>query len=192
MRMKLNFLLLLPLWAASLLATDLKSIKDYLLLVPEKHLGLEGAKLTAAERLAMIETDDSASGWLRLAGRGRNAFEGWIELALFRRGPDGPMLGVAVNHCGPRCEQRLAFLRCAGGQWQEITGRVFTPLPEKRVQALYAREFPGDEFADDPPVLYRLPRRGTDIVLVTQEAICGREAVLARLRLADGRVTEAE
>ena len=47
------------------------------------------------------------------------------------------------------------------------------------MRELYRANFPGDEFADDPPVLYRLPRRGTDITLVTQEAIAGREAVLA-------------
>jgi len=184
--------LLLIYCAASLLAAGPKNIKDCLRLLPEKYLGLAGTTLPAAERLAMIEIDDSANGWLRLSGRGRNAFEGWIELALFRRGPGGPMLGVAVNHCGPRCEQRLLFLSWVGGEWEEITGRVFSPLSENRVRALYHREFPGDESADDPPVLYRLPRRGTDILLVSQEAICGREAVLARLGLANGRFTEAQ
>lgn len=167
------------------------SVKDLLLLVPEKYLGLEGTTLSAAERLAMIEIDDTAHGWLRLAGRGAHAFEGWIELALFRKGPAGAMLGVAVNQCGPLCEQRLAFLRPAGAAWEEITGRVFSPLPAETVKALYRREFPGDESADGPPVLYRLPRQGTDILLVTQEAVAGREAVLARLRLIDGRFRAA-
>ena len=184
--------LLLALCSAPFFAAGPKSIMDHLLLVPEKYLGLEGTKLTPAERLAMIEIDDTANGWLRLVGRGDRAFEGWIEMALFRRGPGGPMLAVAVNQCGPRCQQSLVFLRCAGGQWEEISGRVFSPLPEDRVKAFYNREFPGDEFAGDPPVLYRLPRRGTDIVLVTQEALCGREAVLARRRLANGRFTETE
>ena len=167
------------------------SVKDCLLLVPEKYLGLEGTTLSAAERLAMIEIDDTANGWLRLAGRGAHAFEGWIEIALFRKGPAGAMLGVALNRCGPLCEQRLAFLRPAGAAWEEITGRVFSPLPAETVKALYRREFPGADSADDPPVLYRLPRQGTDIVLVTQEAIAGREVVLARLRLIDGRFRAA-
>ena len=175
-----------------LLAAGPKGIKDYLLLVPEKYLAIEDARLPAAERLAMIEIDDTANGWLRLAGRGAHAFEGWIELALFRGGPGGRMLGVAVNQCGPLCEQRLAFLRLAPGGWQEITAEVFSPLPRETVMALYRKEFPGGESADDPPVLYRLPRRGTDIALVTQEAVAGREAVLARLRLIDGRFTTGE
>jgi hypothetical protein len=55
------------------------------------------------------------------------------------------------------------------------------------VQELYQAGFPSDEFADDPPVLYRLPRSGTDIILVTQEAIVNREVVLARFRIVNGR-----
>lgn len=167
------------------------SVKDCLLLVPEKYLALEGTTLSAAERLAMIEIDDTANGWLRLVGRGDRAFEGWIEMALFRRGPGGPMLAVAVNQCGPLCEQRLTFLRHAGGEWLDLTAAVFQPLPAERVRQLYRAAFPNGESADDPPVLYRLPRRGTDILLVSQEAIAGREVVLARFRLADGRFRAA-
>jgi len=166
-------------------------VTDYLLLVPEKYLGFENAKIPASERLGMIETDDRANGWLTLAGRGENAFEGWIEIALFSKGPGGPMLGVAVNHCGPACQQQIHFLQYREGSWQEITGSVFQPLPAEKVKVLYQAGFPDNEFADDPPVLYRLPRRGTDIVLVTQEAIAGREVVLARLRLENGRFMAA-
>jgi hypothetical protein len=169
------------------LAAGPGSVKDYLLLLPERYLGFDNAPLPPAERLAMIEIDDRANGWLKLVGRGGNAFEGWIEIALFSKGPAGPMLGITVNQCGPLCRQQVFFLRHARGNWEEITARVFQPLPKDKVKALYGANFPGDEFADDPPVLYRLPRRGTDILLVTQEAIAGREVVLARLRLKNGR-----
>ncbi len=167
------------------------SVKDLLLLIPEKYLGLEGTTLSAAERLAMIEIDDTAHGWLRLAGRGAHAFEGWIELALFRKGPAGAMLGVAVNQCGPLCEQRLTFLQYAGGEWLDLTAAVFQPLPAGRVRQLYRAAFPDGESAADPPVLYRLPRQGTDLLLVTQEAVAGREVELARLQLIDGRFRAA-
>lgn len=179
--------LLLSLSSAALAAETPRTVKDFLLFLPEKYLGFAGAAIPATERLAMIEVDDTANGWLKLAGRGGRAFEGWIELALFRAGPGGPLLGVAINHCGPLCEQQLVFLRYAGRDWQDLTAAVFQPLAADRVRELYRASFPGDEFADDPPVLYRLPRRGTDILLVTQEALAGREAVLARLRLRDGR-----
>jgi len=163
------------------------TIVDYLTLIPEKYLGFENATIPTAERLAMIEIDDRANGWLELTGRGGNAFEGWIEIALFSKGPAGPMLGITVNQCGPLCQQQVFFLHYALGNWEEITAKVFQPLPADKVKALYGANFPGDEFADDPPVLYRLPRHGTDIVLVTQEAIVGNEVVLARLRLKNGR-----
>jgi hypothetical protein len=126
-----------------------------------------------------------------LTGKGERAFEGWIEVALFREGPGGPMLGITVNHCGPLCEQQVFFLQHARGDWHDITAKVFQPLPEDSVRELFRAKFPGEDFAGDPPVLYRLPRRGTDITLVTQEAIAGREAVLARLFLANGRFTAA-
>lgn len=173
--------------AAAGAASGPRSVKDFLALIPERYLGCAETCLTPAARLAMIDVNDAANGWLRLVGRGDNAFDGWIELALFRRGPDGPMLGVAVNRCGPLCEQQIAFLRRRGENWEEITARVFAPLPAERIKELYRAEFPGDEFADDPPVLYRLPRQGSDILLVTQEPIAGREAVLARYRLQAGR-----
>lgn len=183
--------LLLALCAVPIFAAGPKTVKDFLLILPEKYLGVDAVRLTAAERLAMIEIDDTANGWLRLVGRGDRAFEGWIEMALFRRGPGGPMLAVAVHQCGPLCEQRLTFLRHAGGKWLDLTAAVFQPLPAERVRGLYREAFHDGESADDPPVLYRLPRRGTDILLVTQEAVAGREAVLARLRLIDGRFTAA-
>lgn len=179
--------LLLYLCGAALAAEAPRTVKDFLLLLPEKFLGYEGAVIPASERLDMIEVDDRANGWLKLSGRGANAFEGWIEIALFREGPAGPMLGITVNHCGPLCRQQLLFLQYIDENWEEITGKVFQPLPVSEVRELYQAGFPGAEFADDPPVLYRLPRKGTDILLVTQEAIAGREAVLARYRLQDGR-----
>ncbi len=163
------------------------SISDYLLRIPEKFLGFENIRIPAAERLGMIAVDDRANGWLRLAGRGGNAFEGWIDLALFSQGPQGPMIGVTVNHCGPLCRQQIFFLEYARGTWAEITAKVWQPLTADKVKELYRACFPGDEFADDPPVLYRLPRRGMDIVLVTQEAIAGKEIILARFHLEGGR-----
>lgn len=179
--------LLLYLCGAALAVEAPRTVKDFLLLLPEKYLGFEGAAIPATERLAMIEADDTANGWLRLAGRGENTFEGWIDLALFRPGPEGPMIGVTVNYCGPLCRQQVFFLKFARETWAEITAKVWQPLPGEKVKELYRACFPDDEFADDPPVLYRLPRRGTDIVLVTQEAIAGKEIVLARLRLRNGR-----
>ena len=101
------------------------------------------------------------------------------------------MLGVAVNQCGPLCEQRLTFLQYAGGEWLDLTAAVFQPLPAGRVRQLYRAAFPDGESAADPPVLYRLPRQGTDLLLVTQEAVAGREVELARLQLIDGRFRAA-
>ena len=163
------------------------NVTDCLLLIPEGYLGFENTKIPETERLAMIEERDVANGWLKLTGRGKNAFEGWVELALFSKGPSGPMLGITVNRCGPLCQQRIYFLQHAESAWQEITAEVFQPLAIDKVKELYCRRFPDDENSDDPPVLYRLPRRGTDIVLVTQEAVAGREIVLARLSLRNGR-----
>jgi len=179
--------LLFYLYGAALATEAPRTVKDFLLLLPENYLGFENVKIPASERLDMIEVDDTANGWLKLTGKGGRTFEGWIEIALFNRGPAGPMLGIAVNHCGPLCEQQLFFLRFARGDWQDLTATVFQPLAADMVRELYRAAFPGDEFADDPPVLYRLPRKGTDILLVTQEALAGREAVLARYRLQDGR-----
>jgi len=179
--------LLFYLYGAALATGAPRTVKDFLLLLPEKYLGFENVKIPASERLDMIEVDDTANGWLKLTGKGGRAFEGWIELALFRGGSGGPLLGIAVNHCGPLCEQQLFFLRYARGDWQDLTATVFQPLAADRVSELYHAAFPGDEFADDPPVLYRLPRKGTDLLLVTQEALAGREAILARYRLQDGR-----
>ena len=105
-----------------------RTVKDHLLLLPEKYLGFENATLPAAERLAMIEVDDTANGWLKLTGKGERTFEGWIEVALFSRGPAGPMLGITVNHCGPLCEQQALFPAHARGDWHDITAKVFQPF----------------------------------------------------------------
>ena len=163
------------------------NVTDCLLLLPEKYFGFENLRIPAMERLAMIEENDTQNGWLKLTGKGDTTFEGWIEIALFSKGPSGSMLGVTVNHCGPLCQQQVFFLEYTGNSWQEISSRVFQPLPADKIKGLYKAIFPNDELAADPPVLYRLPRRGTDILLVTQEAIVGKEIILARFRLINGR-----
>jgi hypothetical protein len=168
------------------------NVVDYLMLLPEKYIGFENMKIPSTERPSMIGENDARNGWLKLTGRGENTFEGWVEMALFNKGPAGPMLGITVNHCGPLCQQRIYFLQYTESAWQEITAEVFQPLAIDQVKELYRSRFPDDENSDDPPVLYRLPRRGTDIVLVTQETITGREVVLARFSLRNGRFIPRE
>jgi hypothetical protein len=104
---------------------------------------LSGAAL-AKHRRSQIKTEDTANGYLRIEGR----WEGWIEIAIFRKADNNYIVAVSEVGCGPGCQGNLVFLSYSKGRWTNVTEQVF----------------PADPFSFDG--YFALPRTGTTIKLL--------------------------
>lgn len=70
------------------------TVTDYYLLLPADNLMiLESVK----SRRSIIKTEDAKNGFLRLEG----AWEGWAEIALFRKTNREAVIAVEYIGCGP-------------------------------------------------------------------------------------------
>lgn len=149
-----------------------RTVLDYYRLVPAEALFPEGETV---DRTSAVVLEDIPNGYLRLGG-----WEGYGEVALFRKADGGALLGVAQNVCAPACGQVLRFLEWTGAGFQDVTARVFPKVEAAQVRAAWERQRrPGDEdWGEDIPVLWVLPRRGTTITLVVQPELVGREVGL--------------
>ncbi len=148
-----------------------------------------GGNVSEADRRSWIDRVDRRNGYLKFSGKSTQVWEGYGECAWFKRVDATPLVAVSLLTCGPACEQSLRFVTFESGVWKDVTATVFTPLPDERIRQLYAGRNGPAEFAQDPPVVYQLPRFGTGIELRVQEQIVGKSIILGVLRLKDGRFT---
>lgn len=102
----------------------------------------------ARHRRSLIKTEDVANGYLKLEGM----WEGWVEIAIFKKADGTYLVAVSQVGCGPGCEGGLMFLSHNKGRWTDVTDEVF----------------PADPFSADG--YFQLPRTGTTIRL-----LCGAD-----------------
>lgn len=153
--------------------------------VLDHYLLLPGAIFPEAEipnREKAIVVRDIANGYLKVQGH----WEGFGEIALFRMtDPRRRLLGVTKASCGPACTQEIHFLEYYDGSWVERTKRILPEIPKARIAEQYRKlkhpEDP-DDWGEDVPVLYLLPRNGTTIKVVVQPQFTKKEIVLFELR----------
>ena len=99
-------------------------------------------------RRGLIKSEDLRNGYLRLESR---EWEGWVEIALFKKADGSSLLAISQVACAPGCNGGILFLTYLNDRWKNVTSQVF-PIPKQRAN------------------YYELPRIGTSISLVCGDA----------------------
>jgi hypothetical protein len=159
-----------------------RDVVDYYLLLPDRYLLLGGG---AQERDAAIKIRDIKNGYLRIEG----AWKGYTEIALFRNPDLSALIAVSNVSFSPGPDQKIYFLFYDGKTWLDKTNGVFTRVPQSQIAAVYKKKKSqvDDDYGNEVPHLYRLPRVGTTIEVVTPPGFASVEIILAELRWVNGK-----
>ena len=140
-----------------------QTVVDYYLLLPTENLPILES---VANRRSIIKKQDLKNGYLRLEG----GWEGWAEIALFRKKNREAVIGVAEVGCGPACSGAAQFLTFRNGKWTDVTTKVMPELEDADILAAYNRLKTKDDDAhslDDMPYTYwQMPQKGTTLKLL--------------------------
>lgn len=159
-----------------------RDVVDYYLLLPDRYFTLGGG---AQERDTAIKIRDIKNGYLRLEG----AWEGYTEIALFRNPDRSALIAVSNVSLGPGPDQKIYFLSCDGKAWIDKTKEVFARVPQSQIATMYKKKRSREDkdYGQDVPHVYRLPRLGTTINVVTPPSFTSVEITLAELKWVNGR-----
>lgn len=154
-----------------------QTVLDYYMLLTPDHLpALESAK----NRRSIIKTQDTANGYLRLEG----GWEGWAEVALFRRKNREAVIGVVYVGCGPACGGAAQFLTYRNGEWTDATADVMPEIGDEDILAAYNRIKTADDdshtLEDMPYTYWAMPRKGTTVALHVGDASASSDRVLMK------------
>lgn len=146
-------------------AAQIKTVTDYYLAMPDDKYStdIEGNKISGPaalekHRRSLIKIEDKRNGYLRLEG----PWEGWAEIALFKKKDGSYLIGHAESGCGPVCSGFVKFCTYAGGVWTDVTSSFFKEPSEADVTAIFeAKKIDIEESGTD--VYYLLPRVGTTL-----------------------------
>ncbi|MEI6123786.1 MAG: hypothetical protein WCQ95_09160 [Bacteroidota bacterium] len=165
-----------------------KNVEDYFLIMPSNYWDLNEQVFSDKQKMLMIDEKDIKNGWLKFSGKdASNVWEGWGEFVIFKKPDKSYMMAVTILSCGPECSQTIKFYELNNQNWKEVTLDVFQPLTTQALSAKYKALVGTDDFADNPPVIYVLPRYGTTINVVTQEDITGHKIILASYSYVNGK-----
>ena len=140
-----------------------QTVTDYFMAFPTNQFAknndgkiLQGAALTKFRR-SLIKVEDTKNGYLRLEG----AWEGWAEIALFKKADGSYLVAQTETGCGPACGGSIKFFTYNAGKWADVTKQVFPALSTTAVrQAFVAKKM---NPADGTESYFLLPRVGTTI-----------------------------
>lgn len=152
-----------------------KTVTDYFLAMPDDvySTDIEGNKVKGKpaltkHRKSLIKIEDIKNGYLRLEG----PWEGWAEIALFKKTDGSYIIAQAENGCGPACDGFVKFFTYSAGKWTDVTKTVFTePTAKAVVKQFNATKAADDEAAGEEgmPFYYSLPREGRLMRVVCNE-----------------------
>ncbi len=152
-----------------------KTVTDYYLAMPSDVYAttIEGKKITNKAALtkfrkSLIKIEDIKNGYLKIEG----TWEGWAEIALFKKTDGNYIIAQAENGCGPACDGFVKFWTYNNGKWTDVTKSVFTQPTSKAVAKHFNAIKPkSDEAADESgmPFYYNLPRQGKVLKVVCNE-----------------------
>jgi hypothetical protein len=152
-----------------------KTVTDYYLAMPNDLYSstIEGKKITnkaalIKHRKSLIKIEDIKNGYLKLEG----PWEGWAEIALFKKTDGSYIIAQAESGCGPACDGSVKFWTYKAGKWADVTKSVFTEPTGKAVAKQFnATKGETDEAADESgmPFYYNLPRQGKIMTLACNE-----------------------
>ena len=144
-----------------------KTVTDFLYLLPETYFEpyVEEGKPKPdlrAYRKSLIKINDTKNGFLRLEGV---AWEGWAEMAIFKKTDGNYVVGISQSGCGPICDSANTFLVYEKGDWRDVTEEVLPTISEAQFDAAYKKHKINED--DDPGIVYELPRLGRTIIVRT-------------------------
>lgn len=178
---KAILLVTLVLLFASFTFAQPKTVTDYFLAMPDDVYSttIEGNKITGKSALtkhrkSLIKIEDIKNGYLKLEG----AWEGWAEIALFKKTNGSYIIAQAESGCGPACDGFVKFFTYNAGKWTEITKQIFPEISQKEVaKAFNSKKSADDESADEAgfSFYYLLPRIGRTIKVACNE--CAQSSV---------------
>lgn len=167
--MKKQFILstfLILVFSVSLFAqTQPKTVTDFYLVMPSNlySTDIEGNKIAgkaalSKHRKSLIKTEDIKNGYLKLEG----AWEGWAEIALFKKKDGSYLIAQAENGCGPACEGFVKFFTYKAGKFTDVTKQVFPTLTEAQVKQVFTAK---NINLEDSGMSYYflLPQQGTTV-----------------------------
>ena len=76
-------------------------------------------------RKSLIKIQDVQNGYMRLEG----TWEGWVEIALFKKADGEYLVALSQVACGPGCQGDVMFLTYKKGVWTNVTKQVFPSSP---------------------------------------------------------------
>ncbi len=125
---------------------------------------IEGNKITGKPvlikfRKSLIKIEDIKNSYLKLEG----TWEGWAEIALFKKTDGNYIITQAENSCGLACDGFVKFWTYKTGKWLEITTQVFPKISAATAAKTFNLKKPTSEEAADEngfSFYYLLPRVG--------------------------------
>jgi len=142
----------------------LKTVTDYFLAMPADVYAttidgktVKGKAALTKYRKSLIKIEDIKNGYLKLEG----AWEGWAEIALFKKKDGSFLIAQAETGCGPACDGFIKFFTYNSGKWTDVTKQVFPTLSEKQINQAFINKKISLE--DGTSHYFLLPRVGTTI-----------------------------
>ena len=142
-----------------------KTITDFYMALPDSRSsatgewhffhppdGVHGQAAIAKYRRSLIKIEDIKNGYLKLEGQ---AWEGWVEMALFKKTDGSYIVAISEVGCGPGCSSELELVELENGAWKSVTNQYFPAFTAKE-EALRAE---GSYF--------QLPRVGRTVKMVS-------------------------
>lgn len=142
-------------------AKEPKTVMDFYLLLPEDAIAPFSQ---TKDRQSLIKTKDLANGYLMLENG--KYWEGWGEIALFKKTSGGYVVGVVDGSNATMHYSGIEFLEYENGKWRKITEAIFPDVTSEMTLQRYKAKVPNDTEYDlqNPPFIYfELPRKGTTV-----------------------------
>jgi hypothetical protein len=157
-----------------------KTVTDFYLAMPNDaySTNIEGKKITNKAALikyrkSLIKIEDTQNGYLKLEG----AWEGWAEIALFKRKDGSYLIAETSVGCGPGCDGGVKFSTYQTAKWTDVT-KQFAPKVTNQMAFEGFRKNGGvnEEInsGEDLSFYYLLPRIGRTLQIVCNE--CSNDA----------------
>lgn len=155
-------------------SSDRLNVLDYYKLIP-------GNALDNPDLSGMLAVEDAANGYLNIIG----AFEGYFEVALFRKKDRSALLVVSETTCGPQCTSDISVFEYPDGMPVQLDNKVLPMLPAAEVGKIYNRKKTADDEKVDErwgvPLVFELPRRGRTIVVKADTSFAPSNITLYKL-----------
>ncbi|MBX7174413.1 MAG: hypothetical protein K1X72_25800 [Pyrinomonadaceae bacterium] len=123
---RILFLFIAGILFTTIASAQPKTVTDYYLAMPSNLYNFNQVKDKVAlikDRKKNIKIEDIKNGYLRIES---NDWEGFGEVALFKKGDGSYIIGQTEVGCGPICTGSVDFWTYQAGTWTNVTKQVLT------------------------------------------------------------------